>query len=383
MELFIEAGAAQITKYGEELCGDNYALIRTADSVIAVLSDGLGSGVKANILATLTTRILTTMLENDCNLDEVIATIGHTLPICQVRKVAYSTFTIARIYSDGRAYLAEFDNPKAFFLRGGRVRALERSQRVIDDKVVQEAHFQVQEGDHLIFASDGVIHAGVGGVLNLGWRWESVAEYIERLAIEEKDAQAISDWLVMVTDQLYVHRPGDDATVITMKARAPRSTTVLVGPPVNPSDDHTVVRELLAEQGKKVVCGGTTSNIVARETGSSISVNLETLTREVPPTGKIRGIDLVTEGIMTLAKALKLLKDRERQSSLEDANDGASQLAHVLLSSDHVSFLVGRAINPAHQSPSHPINLALKMKIVDELSAELAQRGKQVRMSYY
>ncbi len=383
MGLFIEAGAAQITKYGEELCGDNYALIRTPDSVIAVLSDGLGSGVKANILATLTTKILTTMLESDCDLDEVIATIGQTLPICQVRKIAYSTFTIARIYSDGRAYLAEFDNPKAFFLRGGRLRSLDRTPRVIDDKVVYEAHFQVVEGDHLIFASDGVIHAGVGGVLNLGWRWESVAEYAERMTVGEKDAQAISDWLVMVTDQLYAHRPGDDATVITMKARAPRTTTVLVGPPIDRNDDRKVVRELMAEQGKKVVCGGTTSNIVAREIGRSVSVNLDTLTREVPPTGQIHGIDLVTEGIMTLAKALKLLQEKKDYANLENAKDGASQLAHLLQYSDCISFLVGRAINPAHQNPSHPINLALKMKIVDELSSELAHRGKQVCLNYY
>ncbi len=383
MELFIEAGAAQITKYGEELCGDNYALIRTRDSVIAVLSDGLGSGVKANILATLTTKILTTMLENDCDLGEVIATIGQTLPICQIRKIAYSTFTIARVYHDGRAYLAEFDNPQAFFIRGGRVRPLERISRVIDNKTVYEAHFQVQDGDHLIFASDGVIHAGVGGVLNLGWRWESVAEYAERMTAGEKDAQAISDWLVMVTDQLYAHRPGDDATVITMKARVPRSTTVLVGPPIDRSDDRLVVRELLAERGKKVVCGGTTSNIVARETGTAVSVNLDTLTREVPPTGRIDGVDLVTEGIMTLAKALKLLQDTDSHSLLETAKDGASQLAHVLLHSDRINFLVGRAINPAHQNPSHPINLALKMKIVDELSDELAQRGKQVLLNYF
>lgn len=383
MELFIDTGAAQLNKYGEELCGDNYALLRAPDCVMAVLSDGLGSGVKANILATLTVKILSTMLENECELDEVIETISQTLPICQVRKIAYSTFTIARIQGDGSTYLAEFDNPQAFYLRQGKLAHLERSTRSVGGKAIHEAHFQICPGDALVFVSDGIIHAGVGGVLNLGWRWESVAEYVERLNDREGDAQSVAQWLLTATDQLYGHRPGDDATVIAMKARAPKTATVLVGPPLDPADDDHVVRKLLAEGGQRVVCGGTTSNIVARLTGEQVSVNMETISRDLPPTGRIRGVDLVTEGIMTLAKALKIIQERSYHGQWDKERDGASQLARVLLQSDRISFLVGRAINPAHQNPNLPINMALKMKIVNELGSELKAKGKEVRLNYF
>ena len=175
-----------LNKHGEELCGDNVVIARRPDSVIMVLSDGLGSGVKANILATLTTKIAATMLEMGASLEEVVETVGHSLPVCQVRDLAYSTFTILQIFSDGRVYLAEFDNPAVFYLHRGELTEIPKTERYIGDKKVKEARFQAEIGDFLVAISDGVVHAGIGGVLNLGWQWSNVARFLEKTVGRER-----------------------------------------------------------------------------------------------------------------------------------------------------------------------------------------------------
>ena len=81
-------------KNGETLCGDQCALEWDGNDATVILSDGLGSGVKANILSTLTATMLTTMLKGSVPIDECVTTVAETLPMCKERKLAYATFTI-------------------------------------------------------------------------------------------------------------------------------------------------------------------------------------------------------------------------------------------------------------------------------------------------
>jgi hypothetical protein len=381
--LHVEVEQCQLNKYGEELCGDSVEVETGPDSTIVVLSDGLGSGVKANILSSLTTRMAVTMLKGGLTLDEVVETLAHTLPVCEKRQLAYSTFGILQIFNDGNVYLAEYDSPPAFIGRGSRLRIVPRSERITGDRVIREAFFPVGDGDWSVLASDGVLHAGIGGIWNIGWGWDRVGDYICSTAARTTLASELAEEIAEVTGKLYANKPGDDATVVAVRIRRPRYLTMLVGPPVDPEDDREVVNKLLAAPGKKVACGGTTGNIVARVLDRPITVDLARHDKRIPPIGKLEGIDLVTEGMLTLSYTLEKLEQGVKLKDATAKSDGSSRLTALLLEADCLQIIVGRAINPAHQSPDVPRNLALKHKIVDGLAQVLRGMGKTVMVEYY
>lgn len=383
MKFFMEFATRSLNKYGEELCGDRVYFSSEEKGFIAVLSDGLGSGVKANILATLTAKIAITMLKEGLPLAEVVDTMIHTLPVCSVRKLAYSTFTIVKIDEEGMAYIVEFDNPSVFFLRQGEICPIEKIKTQINDRWIYESHFYLKEKDTLVFISDGVIHAGVGQILNLGWSWPEVSQYLKSLPIDKMSAKQVTDALVGVCDDLYMHKPGDDTTVATIKAIKPKVATLFSGPPVDVSKDMNVVEQLLHTPGKKIVCGGTAANIVSRVTGLEIATSFETANPKIPPIGYIKGIDLVTEGVLTLKGAVELLEKVKGSSDISFlyGQDGAALLARLLFEEcTHIYMLVGHAMNPAHQNPDFPQELSIKLNILYKLEHVLMELGKIVRI---
>lgn len=390
MSLYIDTGYDSLNKKGEELCGDKVEIIRNDNSVVVVLADGLGSGVKANILATLTAKIIGTMMANGSSIDEAVETIAYTLPVCRERGIAYSTFSILQVFNSGEGYLVEFDNPSVFRLRKGKPFEIDTTTRVISDKIIKEGRFTVTPDDIFIMASDGVIHAGIGQTLNLGWQWENVSEYIQKTYKGDMSAKTITKLLLSVCDNLYANEPGDDTTVVTINIRKPLKLSIMVGPPIDSGEDCDIISAFAAMQGKKVVCGGTTSQIVARELGKEVRTNFDYYNPSVPPTADIDGIDLTTEGILTLRKTLEHIKAFESsESSIKDFlslnnKDGASRLAKILLEeSTNIHFIVGRAMNPAHQNPEFPLNLSLKLKLVEEIVIYLRKLGKQVSLEYH
>lgn len=383
MKFFMEFSAASLNKYGEELCGDKVEFLSEENGFIAVLSDGLGSGVKANILATLTAKIAMTMLKEGLPIEEVVDTIIHTLPICSVRKLAYSTFTIIQVSSEGIVYIVEFDNPSVFFMRDGKITSIEKTVQEINERRIFESHFVLQEKDVLVFVSDGVIHAGAGKVLNLGWSWPEVAHYLESLEITKMSAVKITKALLGVCEDLYLQHPGDDTTVATIKAIKPKVATLFSGPSSDKNQDRYVVETLMRTQGKKIVCGGTAANIVSRALNVEVTTSFQIIDPRIPPIGHIKGIDLVTEGVLTLQGAVEKLervRDNTEIDFLYD-EDGASMLARMLFEEcTHIHMIVGRAINPAHQNPDFPQALSIKLNILYKLEKILTQLGKIVQM---
>lgn len=390
MSLYIDTSFESLNKCNEELCGDKVEIIRNDNSVVVVLADGLGSGVKANILATLTVKIIGTIMANGSSIDEAVETIANTLPVCRDRGIAYSTFSILQIFDSGEGYLVEFDNPSVFRLRKGKPVRIETQIRLISGKTIKEGRFSVAPEDMFIMVSDGVIHAGIGQTLNLGWQWNNVSEYIQRTYKAEISAKSIAKLLLSVCDNLYAHEPGDDTTVVAVNVRKPVKLCVMVGPPIDAGQDKSIISSFAGLQGKKVVCGGTTSQIVARELGKEIRTNFDYHNPSIPPTADIDGIDLTTEGVLTLRKALEQIKACESsESTMQDflnlnKKDGASRLAKILLEeSTNIHFIVGRAMNPAHQNPEFPLNLSLKLRLVEEIAAYLRKLGKQVSLEYH
>ncbi len=390
MNIKVEASYKSLNKHHEELCGDKVEILETKDSYIMILADGMGSGVKANILATLTSKILGTMFLNGATLDECVQTIVKTLPVCKERQVAYSTFSILQIFHNGEGYLVEFDNPSCIFIRDNKVIEIPFERRVIQGKEIKESRFQVRLNDAFILMSDGVIHAGVGKILNFGWLWENVANYAVEVIDKAPTATRLANTISQACDDLYMKNPGDDTTVAVAKILERKVITLFTGPPLSEEEDNRVMHLLMASHGKKVVCGGTSANIVARYLKKEVRTTLEYIDTEIPPIGYIDGIDLVTEGVRTLSRTLTMLKRYEKEELDQqffmdlDKKDGGSLVAKLLLEEcTDLNLLVGRTINVAHQSPELPFDISIRMNLIEQMRDVMTKLGKKVTLTYF
>ena len=388
-KMYYDVTTKSLNKKNEELCGDKVEIVRSDDGLIVVLSDGLGSGVKANILATLTSKIIATMMESGASLEDTVDTIIHTLPVCKMRHVAYSTFSILKLTEDGKAYLAEFDSPGCILTRDGIVQPIEYTTREVGGKVIKEASFNLEFNDLLTLISDGVMYAGIGAVLNLGWNWESVCSFLEDNWEEENTSARMTAALIDACQDLYMRKPGDDTTVVTVKALPQQIVSLFAGPPRFPQDDERAVVDFMSPDGLKLVCGGSSANLVARVLGREIVTDLCSQS-EFPPIAHIKGIDLVTEGVLTLRGANTLIKsylENPAETYLLkqiDENNGAAMIARILLEKcTHLQMFIGKAINPAHQNPQLPVDLSIKIRLLEELAASLRSAGRVVSVHYY
>lgn len=385
MGLIIESGYTSINKVGEELCGDNVAVSKNGKYTTLVLADGLGSGVKANILSILTSKILCTMMANEISMEECIETIISTLPVCKVRGVAYSTFSAIHIDDDGKGYMFEFDNPAAIYFHDGKCMDFDRQLLEICEKKVYKTELNLSDGDYIIVMSDGVPHSGVGMLLNFGWQRNEIMQYLDREIKPDMSAKCVACMLTSACNDLYLDKPGDDTTVAAIKFREEITVDMMVGPPVDKDNDDFYLEKFMAGKGKKVVCGGTSSQIVARYLHEEIKTTLDFPDPEVPPIAYINGIDVTTEGVLTIRKLLKLSEEYMSNSDLTpkryDKKDGASLLADMLfVKATHVNFFVGQSVNVAHQGL--PIDTTMKLKLVEKLSKNLQLMGKTVEMNY-
>lgn len=382
---FLDIYESSLNKKGEELCGDKVKYLKTEDKAIIVLSDGLGSGVKASILATLTTEILITMLDADVPLEEVLKTVIATLPICQIRKIAYSTFTIIQIDSNTNHFtVINFDNPAPLYVHDGKITKLEMKTEAILDRKISIAEGELKRGDFLGAISDGVLYAGMGATLNFGWGWENIADYIEEVLIQKfHTARTIVQEVLKKTYSLYQGDVGDDATFVGVYVRKRNPLMIFTGPPLDPETDEVHVEKFLDFKGRKVVCGGTTGNIVANYLGEVVEIDLSTLRKDLPPIGALSYVDLVTEGILTISKATEYIKSSNCDlSRLHFDNNGAYLLAKEILKADSVHFLIGQSINEFYQNPLLPKNISIRRNLIEELVQFLRSKQKEVTVEY-
>lgn len=388
-DLCAEIGYKSINHVGEELCGDHVDVVEANDkSTIIVLADGLGSGVKASILSTLTAKIISTMMAAGLPIEECVATIAATLPVCSLRGVAYSTFTIIHILNNETAEIIQYDNPHVIVIRNFEYYDYPKTEMNIGGKTIYKSVISLREEDVFIAMSDGCPHAGMGRAFNFGWRREEIADYMKVLVAGGYTAKNLSTMLVDECDRLYDHKPGDDTTSCVVKIRKREPMNILFGPPSNRDDANRMMALFFSKEGKHIVCGGTTSSIAAKYLGKTVRTSLKFEKSDVPPIAYIDGVDLVTEGVITMNKVIQYAKDYLGDNELyEDwsyKKDGASLISRLLFEeATDINFYVGRAVNPAHQNPDLPINFNIKMNLVEELSSCLAKMGKRIKVSYF
>jgi len=390
MRPFVEVAWEALRKHGEELCGDTVKMTITKDSLIVVLSDGLGSGVKANILSTLTAQIAATMFEQGASTEETIDTLINTLPECQVRKLAYATFAMIKVTRGREAHLIEYDSPPLIFIRNGQIVNLPTTEREVHGRTIRETYFTLQDNDHMVLVSDGYEHAGVGGLYRLGWGWKNVAIAVRRWVQTGGDACELARALSRTCLKLYDGKPGDDSTAIVLRVRSTKFTTILTGPPADKAQDDFAVAQLMKARGTKVICGGTTAQMAARVLGQELEVEWAPPSKRLrgtprkpgtPPTARLAGVDLITEGILTLAKASSLLEEAETVHDLPREDDAATRLARILLTSDHIHLIVGTAINP-NQVADVIRGEPMRMVYIRELVRLLEERNRKVTLEH-
>jgi hypothetical protein len=386
VESFLDIHHISLNKHGEELCGDQVRVIKSPAATTLILSDGLGSGVKANILASMTTEIIATMLRESIDLREVINTIIRTLPIDKERRIAYATFSILTInHSEDSFQMINFDNPEPFFVKNGCVERLEVRKERILGKMITTSSGTLEMGNFISMISDGVLYAGLGTTMNLGWGWESIAKYMEEVFTHRIfAAHSVVNSVMTVTKRLYDFKPGDDATFVGVLRRKRNRLLVFTGPPLDTGLDHVPVERFLEFTGRKVVCGGTTANIVASFLRTKVETDMSSLTETSPAIGRLPGIDLVTEGILTLSGVLdELERCGGQMEKLTAGHNGIYLLARELLSADAITFMVGQSINPVYQNPLLPKNISIRRHLVSRITDLLTKYHKDVQVEYY
>ncbi|MDD3430298.1 MAG: SpoIIE family protein phosphatase [Oscillospiraceae bacterium] len=388
--LWTDTGYVSINKNLEQLCGDRVEIIGRSEEkcTTLVLADGLGSGVKANILSTLTSKIICTMMAAGLPIEDCVETIAKTLPVCNTRQIAYSTFTIIRITNNEFAEIIQFDNPHVILLRAGINTDYPSTCREIEGKKIYESKIALQLDDVFIAMSDGAIWAGVGKSMNFGWQRENIIEFAESFYDRTMSAKMISSLIVEECNRLYGGEPGDDTTVAAVRIRKRRPVNLLIGPPSNPDDCETMMNQFFEKEGKRIVCGGTTSTIAANYLGKPIRTTLDYIDPSIPPIARVEGIDLVTEGVITISRVVEYARSfvsgTDFSAEWSYQKDGASLIAQLLFEyATDINFFVGKAINPAHQNPNLPINFGIKIKLIDELAHSLEDMGKHITVKFF
>ena len=387
--LCADIGYKSVNHYGEQLCGDHVDVVeQDENSTVIVLADGLGSGVKASILSTLTSKIISTMMAEGLTLEDCVETIAATLPICSVRGVAYSTFTIIHLLNNETAEIMQYDNPLLILLRDGENYDYPKTELSIGGKKIYRSSIKLRENDIFIAMSDGCPHAGIGMAYNFGWSREDIIDFMATVSVAGYTAKTLSTILVDECFKLYGEKPGDDATACVVRIRKREPMNLLFGPPSNRDDCDRMMSLFFSKEGKHIICGGTTSTIAAKYLHKPLKPSLNFESSDIPPTAELEGVDLVTEGVITINRVVQYAKDyladNESYAQWSMKRDGAPLIARLLFEeATDINFFVGKAINPAHQNPDLPITFGIKIQLIENLCKCLEQMGKRIKVSYF
>ena len=391
--LFIEMEAAQFTKSGQAACGDDvrFHTVERENRHLAALSDGLGSGVKAHVLATMTTSMAIKFLESNVPTLEAAEIIMDSLPVCEVRKIGYATFSLFDFRLGGRARVTEMGNPGYIHLRGDEEVVPIKDEMVVSahwpDREVRECEADFQPGDRIILCSDGVTQAGLGQRrdMKFGWRRSGVLAFARRRIQTEPEISArdLSEAIAREALNLVPGGCKDDISCMVAYLRRPRVMRILTGPPYYREHDAEYARQAMLGAEHVVVCGGTSANILERELGIKVKVSLADMRSAggLPPVGRMDGIGVATEGILTLSRVLSALE--EKRSPINEPT-AARVILERMMSHDRIEFVLGTKVNESHQDPGIPQELELRRSVVRRIAQALERNyRKQVVIHCY
>jgi hypothetical protein len=390
-DFYIEVNSQQRNHYGERICGDVFLnkYIKEEDRIIAVLSDGMGHGVKANILATLTATMALNFTREHKEVDLIAEIIMNTLPVCSNRKIAYSTFTIADIERSGKVNILEYDNPLTIILRGSKLFDPQWKEIILEKgqhagKILRSCTFIPEKEDRIIICSDGASQSGMGSdSFPFGWERDNIASYAATLVSGNPSLSAsmLASKIVSMAYKNDHYKAKDDISCAVMYFREPRKLLLCTGPPYEKDKDRELAAKVKNYPGRVILCGGTTADIIARELNRKIVDNLIFEDPELPPESFLEGIDLVTEGILTLQKVNVILKTFN--NSVKLGKGPADKIVRLLMESDEIHFIIGTRINIAHQDPTLPVELEIRRTVIKRIARLLEENWiKKISFEY-
>jgi len=388
---YVEVGYQQKNHGKERICGDVFVSqrIKEESRIVTVLSDGMGHGVKANILATLTATMALNFTREHKDVARIAEIIMNTLPVCSQRKISYSTFTAVDIEMSAGTSILEYDNPGTFLMRGTKPLEAEWTCLILSSernkgKEIKSCHLQPRKEDRIIFCSDGITQSGMGSrKYPFGWGWENVQEFIVRLVEMDPEisAQKLASKIINAAFKNDNYNAQDDTSCAVLYFREPRKLLLCSGPPFDQENDGKLASIVTDYKGRKILSGGTTGDIVARELGLKIKDTFEFSDPDLPPVSYMEGIDLVTEGILTLSKVSKILN--EYTPNFVPGKGPADQIVRLLLESDEIKIIIGTKINVAHQDPNLPIELEIRRTVLKRIARKLEEKFlKEVIVEY-
>ena len=384
-----EVGHFQINHEGEKICGDVFLSKRIPEEnrVLCVLSDGMGHGVRANVLATLTATISLNFSMEHKEANALAGIIMKALPVCSERKISYATFTIIDIsMEDDSVSILEYDNPQTFIMRGNRIYEPEWTHvkykgDVADKRVMdlKKCAFVPQIEDRIVFCSDGITQSGMEKGLTMGWGRNSLMKFVREIveATPTISAADLAEKVVKHASANDLYTPKDDLTCGVVYFRQARKTMLCTGPPFSPEKDNEFATILKEFNGKKIISGATTTEIIARELGRTVK-DEERTDLTLPPSSKMDGIDLVTEGILTLSKVTHLLNTLNISFNTQFGKGPADQICKTLLDSDEIYILVGTKINETHHDPNLPVEIEIRKNLIRRLTHVLSEKFMKV-----
>ena len=387
--MFIDIDCSQLKKYNQNAYGDYFISKRYPDEakLIAVLSDGLGSGIKANILSCMTATMLLKFVEGQqIPIRHAAEIVMNSLPVCKVRKISYSTFSVVDVNDEGLARIVEEGNPEFIWIKNNEVMTphYETIQsKTFKNRCMKSYKINLELGDRLIFCSDGVTQCGLGnGRLKLGLRREGLINLVLAKIAEEPtiSSSELSTYIVRQARNIETDRlPKDDISACVLYCREPRVSLVFTGPPFLQKKDPEYAQMFKDFKGKKAICGGTTANLISRELNIPITMDKTISVGRLPSCSYMEGVDLVTEGILTLTQALEYLESGQTTG----IDNAAGKLVEFLLDSDCINFMVGAKLNQAHYNPALPIEIEIRKNIVKKMAVVLQDKYfKKVSVQY-
>ncbi|MBN2485199.1 MAG: SpoIIE family protein phosphatase [Bacteroidales bacterium] len=388
---YIDVASIQKEKHANEICGDVFLTkkVSAEDRTIIVLSDGLGSGIKANILASVTASMAVNFTSMNAPLAHTAEIILSTLPVDRERKVGYSSFTIIDIEAGGTIHFVEYGNPEILYFRENETLELKKTPVTIKNRfrLKQPLFYSNCTGrrnDRIVVCSDGISQSGIGSrAYPFGWGIKNVNAYIRDEISRHPGISSFDLCRKLLANAIAndTFKAKDDITAGVVYLREARRLMVCSGPPYDENKDTMLARDLDRFAGTKIICGGTTANIIAREMHREICTNLSHTSFQLPPVSSMDNIDLITEGILTLGKAHRLLEEGFKPDLV--SKDPAVMLCNHFLLHDEIVFVVGTKVNEAHQDPSLPVELEIRRNVIKKIARELEDNYlKTININY-
>jgi serine/threonine protein phosphatase PrpC len=390
-DFFVEVDCQQKSYEGQRICGDIFlsSKIKEENRVVVILSDGMGHGVKASVLATLTATMALNFTKEHKEPEKTAEIIMKTLPECSERKMNYSTFTIIDVEQDNETTLLEYENPECIIIRERKIVKPESRNIILTGesncgKKIRVCSFTPLKGDRIVFCTDGITQSGLGTPrFPFGWGIDNVGRFAIDVIKQypQISARNLAERILNTAHRNDGFQSKDDSSCGIIYFREPRKLLICTGPPYNQEDDHLLASAVKDFKGKKIVMGATTGDIISRELSLRIEDVFKFEDPDLPPLNVMEGIDLFTEGILTLNKVEKILKAYNINYKLKKGP--ADEIVKLILESDAIHIIIGTKINIAHQDPHLPVELEIRRTVVNRIAQLLEEKLlKKVIINY-